>query len=103
MLPSVTALTWHAGDAGFESPREQHFFFCSPSPLEETINQDPYTYIHTTFALNVEELKDSDISPKVVPLYLMLRERQLQKRQPACMRIKFVKMQSQGIKVIAPY
>ena len=37
---------------------------CSPSPSEETINQDPYTPISMTHALIYEELKDPGIPQK---------------------------------------
>ena len=65
-------LAWHAGDAGFESP--QGNILCSPSPSEETINRGPNTPIPTMHSLTCEELKDPDITPKVVSQLLVLRE-----------------------------
>ena len=38
---------------------------CSPSPLEETVNQGPNTSIPNTQALICKELKDPDIPLKV--------------------------------------
>ena len=62
--PSGTALAWHAGGAGFESPRGN--ILCNLSSPEETINRGPNTPIPTTRALIYEELKDPGVPPKVV-------------------------------------
>ena len=66
MWPMDTVLAWHAGGAGFQSPRGQHL--CSPSPLEDTINRGPNTPNPMMHAYICEELKDPGIPPKVVPL-----------------------------------
>ena len=56
-------LVWHVAGDGFESLGGN--ILCSPSPLEETVNQGPNTSIPNTQALICKELKDPDIPLKV--------------------------------------